>query len=179
MSEIAKKQIAELPEFYFVGVSVGFAYPHPLSGDNTCTTMLGGMRTMMNGAFPIDAGDKVQWYWDCETNCFDAQGRRYGPVADQRSEDMTRFLQNHAKDLTQDSARRKAFYDRGNGVFTNSQTDGTVTYNGKKEVAFPKSVKPRVDGSSAIFDDMRGFGKAVSGARPWEPFDIFIFRQSM
>jgi hypothetical protein len=42
MSEIAKKQIAEMPEFYFVGVSVGFAYPHPLSGDNVCTTMLGG-----------------------------------------------------------------------------------------------------------------------------------------
>ena len=32
MSEVAKKQIAEMPEFFFVGVSVGFAHPHPLSG---------------------------------------------------------------------------------------------------------------------------------------------------
>jgi hypothetical protein len=32
MSEVAKKQITEMPEFFFVGVSVGFAHPHPLSG---------------------------------------------------------------------------------------------------------------------------------------------------
>jgi hypothetical protein len=48
MSEVAKKQIAEMPEFYFVGVSVGFAYPHPLSGDNVCTTMLGGTQAFFS-----------------------------------------------------------------------------------------------------------------------------------
>ena len=44
MSQIAKKQISEMQEMYFVGVSVGFAYQHPLLGDNTCTTMLGGTK---------------------------------------------------------------------------------------------------------------------------------------
>jgi len=179
MSEIAKKQIAEMPEFYFVGVSVGFAYPHPLSGDNVCTTMLGGMRTIMNGAFPVDSGDVIQWYWEAETNCFDAEGRRLEQIADQRSDGVTAFLYTHQKNMTLDSARRKAFYERGNGVFTDSQAGGSVKYNAKKEIAYPKALKPRRNGSKAIGDGMRAFGKAISGARPFEAFDILIGRQSM
>ena len=179
MSEIAKKQIAEMPEFYFVGVSVGFAYPHPLSGDNVCTTMMGGMRTIMNGAFPVDSGDAIQWYWDAESNCFDANGCRLDPIEDQRSQGVTAFLLGHSQALARDSAKRKNFYERGNGVFTNSQTDGNVTYNGKREVAFPKPVKAGKDGKVRCGDRFRAFGKAVSGAKPYEMFDIMFGRQSM
>ena len=179
MSEIAKKQIAEMPEFYFVGVSVGFAYPHPLSGDNVCTTMLGGMRTIMNGAFEVDAGDVIQWYWDAETNCFDASGRRHDPIDDRRSHGVNAFLSGHSQALARDSAKRKTFYERGNGVFTNSSTDGNVTYNGKQNIALPKSFKPARDGRRRIGDAMRVFARAVSGARPYEMFDILIGRQSM
>jgi hypothetical protein len=179
MSEIAKKQIAEMPEFYFVGVSVGFAYPHPLSGDNVCTTMMGGMRTIMNGAFPVDSGDTIQWYWDAETNCFDSNGGRLDPIDDQRSQGVTAFLQGHSQSIARDSAKRRNFYERGNGVFTNAQVDGNVTYNGKREVAFPKSVRPGKDGKLRCGDRMRAFGRAVSGARPFEMFDILIGRQSM
>ena len=178
MSEIAKKQISEMPEMYFVGVSVGFAYPHSLSGDNTCTTMLGGMKTIVNGAFPLDAGDKIQWYWDAEQNCFDAQGRRYDPIGDVRSEGVTAFLQGHGRDLAMDSARSKQLYERGNGVFTGS-SDGTVPYNGKKELAHPKAVKTRRNGSKSLGDELRAFGRAASGARPWEAFDVMIGRQGM
>ena len=59
--DVAKKQIQEMPEFYFVGVSVGLAYAHPNSGDNMCTSMIGGMKTVMNGAFDIQGGDLVHW----------------------------------------------------------------------------------------------------------------------
>jgi hypothetical protein len=179
MSEIAKKQIAEMPEFYFVGVSVGFAYPHPLSGDNVCTTMLGGMRTITNGAFPVDPGDIIQWYWEAETNCFDAEGRRFPAIADVRSEGVSAFLQGHSQKLATDSARRKATFERGNGVFTDSQTDGNVKYNGKKDVAYPKALKARTDGKKVLGDELRTFARAVSGARPFEKFDVLIGRQSM
>ena len=179
MSEIAKKQIAEMPEFYFVGVSVGFAHPHPLSGDNTCTTMLGGMRTIMNGAFEVDAGDMIQWYWEAETNCFDADGRRFDPIADLRSQGVGTFLQGHGASMTRDSKRRKIFNERSNGVFTNAQADGTVVYNGKREVAFPKSLRPGRDGRERIGDRVRVFARAVSGARPYEFMDVLIGRQSM
>ena len=179
MSEVAKKQIAEMPEFYFVGVSVGYGFAHPLSGDNTCTSMIGGMKTMLNGAFPVDAGDMVQWYWQCETNCFDSEGRRLDPISGRRSEDVAIFLSRNEQNLTLDSARRKAFYERGNGVFTNSQTDGTVRFNGKVETAFPKSLKPRRDGKKVPGDCIRVFGRALSTARPYEMFDVLIQRQSM
>ena len=174
MSEIAKKQIAEMPEFYFVGVSVGFAYPHQLSGNDSCTTMLGGMRTIMNGAFEIDPGDEIQWYWEAETSCFDAKGRRYDPIADQRSQGITLFLQAHHQELSRDGARRKVAQERGNGILE----DGS-TFGGKREVAFPKAVKAARDGKIRIADNLRKFGRAITGAGPFEMVDIQISRQSM
>ena len=179
MSEVAKKQIAEMPEFYFVGISVGSAQAHPLSGDNTCTTMLGGLRTITNGAFPVDAGDIIQWYWSAETRCFDSEGRRLEPIGGQRSEDVSIFLSRNEQNLSLDSARRKATYERGNGVYTNSQTDSTVRYNGKLETAFPKALRTRVDGKRVPGDCIRVFARALSTARPFEPFDVLINRQSM
>jgi hypothetical protein len=64
-------------------------------------------------------------------------------------------------------------------VFTNSQNDGTVVYNAKKEIAFPKSLRPAKDGSYRLGDRMRVFGRAMSGARAYEMLDIQICRQSM
>ncbi len=179
MSEVAKKQIAEMPEFFFVGVSVGFAHAHPLSGDTVCTTMIGGMRTILNGAFEIDTGDIIQWYWAAETNCFDASGRRLDPIQEQRSQGVTTWLQTNERVGSAESSRRKAFYERGNGVFTGSQTDGTVVFNAKKEVAFPKSLRPGRDGLYRLGDRMRIFGRAMSGGKPYEMVDIMICRQSM
>ena len=184
MSEIAKKQIAEMPEFYFIGVSVGFAYPHPLSGDNVCTSMIGGMRTIMNGAFEIDTGDMLQWYWTAETNCFDSNGRRREQIGEVRSSGVNAFLQGNNGRLSSDSERRRAMYERSNGVFTTSgnQQGGdptTFVYNGKKEVAFPKSLRPGRDGQYRLSDKMRVFARAMSGARPFEMFDVMISRQSM
>ena len=137
------------------------------------------MRTVMNGAFEVDAGDYIQWYWDIETNCFDIQGRRHEAIEDRRSQGVSAFLSGHSQAMTRDSAKRKAFYERGNGVFTNSPTDGNVTYNGKQNVALPKSYKPGKDGKRRVGDFMRVFARAVSGARPFEMFDIIIGRQSM
>ena len=133
----------------------------------------------MNWAFEIDAGDMIQWYWDVETNCFDISGRRHDIIDDKRSQGVTAFLSGHSQAMARDSAKRKAFYERGNGVFANSPTDGNVTYNGKQNVAFPKSFKQARDGKRRIGDAMRIFARAVSGARPFEMVDVLIGRQSM
>jgi hypothetical protein len=179
MSEVAKKTISEMPEMFFCGVSVGHAFPSPLSGDTVCTTMIGGLRTVRNGAFEIDTGDIIQWYWGAETNMFDKNGKRYDVIPERRSASVTAYLQDRERAETGDSARRRAMSERENGVFTNSQTDGTVAYNGKREVAFPKSLRPARDGAIRLGDRMRIFGRAMSGARPWEQVDIMICRQSM
>jgi hypothetical protein len=136
------------------------------------------MRTILNGAFEVDTGDMIQWYWSAETNCFDANGRRLEPIPEQRSQGVATWLQTNDRVGSSDSARRKAFHERGNGVFTNSQTDGTVTFNAKREVAFPKSIRPGKNGVR-LGDRMRVFARAMSGARPYEMVDIMICRQSM
>ena len=173
MSEVAKKQISEMPDFYFCGYSVGFAYAHPLSGDTQCTSMIGGMRTVLNGAFEVNTGDMIQWYWEAETNCFDADGKRHDPINDRRSHAVNAFLDGHNKNLSMDEARRKAFYDRGNGAYAN------VKYDAKKEIAYPKSLKHGRDGKKRLSDQTRVFGRAMSSARRFEFFDIMICRQSM
>ncbi len=179
MSEIAKKQISEMPEFFIVGVSVGMAYAHHLSGDNVCTVMAGGMKTVMNGAFEIDTGDMLQWYWSAEESCFDKDGKRHDPITDRRSQGVAAWMAANEKTGSQDSMKRKAFYQREQGVFVGSQTDGNTNYNAKKELAYPKSLRPAKDGSYRLSDKMRIFGRAMSGARPFEPFDVMISRQSM
>jgi hypothetical protein len=141
--------------------------------------MIGGLKTIMNGPFEVDTGDVIQWIWSCETNCFDTNGKRHDPITDRRSQAVGEWLAGNDRAGSKDSAKRKAFYERGNGVFNGSQTDGTVVFNAKKEIAFPKSLRPARDGSYRLGDRMRVFGKALSGARAWEPVDIMISRQSM
>lgn len=91
---------------------------------------------------------------------------------------MSAFLQGHGRELSRDSARRKAMQEKGNGVFS-GMPDGSVSYNGKVEVAFPKSIRPRKDGVVVIGDKLRVWGRAMSGARPYEMLDVLICRQSM
>ena len=50
---------------------------------------------------------------------------------------MAAFLQGHGRELSRDSARRKAMQEKGNGVFS-GMPDGSVSYNWKVVVAFPE-----------------------------------------
>lgn len=178
--EIALKQIQEMPEFYFLGVSVGLAYAHPNSGDNVASALIGGLVTIMNGAFSIQGGDFVQWYWEAERPCFQANGHRWpeligtqpGQVA---SDDVASWLQAHHSDPSRQDEKRRKFYDRGNGNF-DSAYDGVVA--GKQQVAYPKPFRFQ-DDQERIADRMRVFGRALSSARPFEMVDIMVCRQSL
>ena len=179
-TDLAKKQIQEMPEFYFVGISVGLAYAHPNSGDNVATAMIGGLKTVLNGAFPMHCGDDVQWYWDEERPCFKTDGRRHvrtitSPQGTLCCDDVVRFLQaNH--DVDPDDDRRRKFFDRGNGNFSAPSRDGNI--KGKQRVAFPKPFRWD-DNNERIYDRRRVFARALCSARPFEPVDLMIFRQSI
>jgi hypothetical protein len=179
MSEVCKKQIIEMPEFYFVGVSVGLAYAHPLTGDNVCTAMIGGLITILNGAFDIETGDTIHWIWDIEVPCFDRQGKRHDPIPENTSHAVTQFLSHNDPKFAEDASRRKQFNERGNGVYTNQNDGGTATYNGKRLVAFPKALRPGTEGDFRLGDKLRVFGRAMSRARPFEQVDILLSRQSL
>ena len=185
-SEVAKKQIQEMPEFYFVGVSVGLAYAHPNSGDNMATAMIGGLTTIMNGAFAIQGGDLIQWYWDAERPCFQSNGQRHQeliisaqgqPGALPTSEEVSLWLQNHHADPSRQEEKRRKFNDRGNGNYSASvHYDGDV--QGKSRIAYPKPFRHQ-DEQERVADRLRIFGRALTSARPYEMVDIMICRQSM
>ena len=49
-----------------VGVATTLGYAHHNSGDTMSTVMIMGLHTTMNGAYPIEVGDEIMWYWDFE-----------------------------------------------------------------------------------------------------------------
>lgn len=171
----AKKQIQEMPEFYMVGVSVGHAFAHPNSGDNVATAMIGGLKTVLNGAFPINTGDPIQWYWEEERQCFTPTGHRREALIPSEngiitSDHVEQFVEEGVN-MGDSDENRKRFYDRHNGNFG-------PTRNGKTRVAFPKPFRYQ-DEEERIYDRLRVFAKALSNARPFEHVDIMIARQSL
>ena len=64
-------QVENLLEFYVVGVSLGTAWAHPSSGDTVASVMIGGLRTVLNGAFPIHTNDLICIYFDDERDFFE------------------------------------------------------------------------------------------------------------
>lgn len=182
-TDVAKKQIQEMPDFYFVGVSVGLAYAHPNSGDNMCTSMMGGMKTVMNGAFDIQGGDLVHWYWDVEQPCFTESGARvkerikgsegFSPTS---AEDVSNFLVSHHAEPGERDERRRKYHARENGNFSAPMYDGNIT--GKLRVALPKPFRYQ-DDEESIYDRLRIFGRAVTSARRFEMVDIMINRQCL
>lgn len=171
----AKKQIQEMPEFFMVGVSVGHAFAHPNSGDNVATTMIGGLKTVLNGAFQINTGDMITWYWEDERQCFTSTGhRRQNLIAGENgiitSDDVDRFVEEGVE-IGDTEENRRRFYDRHNGNY------GPVR-GGKTRVAFPKPFRYE-DDNERIYDRIRVFAKAMSNARPFEHVDIMIARQSL
>jgi hypothetical protein len=180
-TEVAKKQIQEMPEFYFLGVGVGVAYAHPNSGDNVASALFGGFVTIMNGAFPVMGGDMMQWYWDAETPCFQSSGHRWpdlitGSQGQPTSDDVGSWLVSHHSDPSRQEEKRRKFYDRGNGNFAPPMYDGNVT--GKQQIAYPKPFRYQ-DDDERIADRLRVFGRALSSARPFEMMDVMVCRQSM
>jgi hypothetical protein len=48
-------------EFFFSGISLTQAFAHPHTGDTALSTMIGGLKTIRNGRFPVYAGDLIMW----------------------------------------------------------------------------------------------------------------------
>eukprot|EP00961_Rhodomonas_salina_P202911 2737405-Rhodomonas_salina.2 len=65
-------------ELYFAGISLTQAFAHPHSGDTALSSMIGGLKTIQNGRFPVYANDRIMWYFEfeAENEVFDRDGRR-------------------------------------------------------------------------------------------------------
>lgn len=151
--EKATGDLADFPEFSFQGVAMTQAWATPNFGDTVGTVLVGGMMTIVNGAFPIYTGDLVQWYFDFEEGEFDEAG--------------TRVTEPKGVKLDESALSRRKFNDRNN----NFRIPG---YKGqfKQNIIFPKPMISRHYG-----DVIRVFGRCVNGGRPFEGIDVLIGSQ--
>jgi hypothetical protein len=125
-----EKKINNMLEFYFVGVSLGIAYAHQHSGDTVASVMVGGLKTVLNGAFQVilppcvcvanqshvckcvanfinqvHTNDLLMFYWDSERAFFEENGgRKDRNILQRRDGTVSMVLVSefvHANKLTQ------------------------------------------------------------------------------
>ena len=175
------KWALKLPDFRFMGFSLGLGYAHPSSGDNVVSSMIGGMMTVRNGDFPVKTGDRVMWYFYFEKPCFTETG--YRDIENVNRDDLIRPFpsqrdphrnERYIKMLMQNGVYERNNVSRPDMLKTIAQTSGKLPIALVKpyfEGFTPKTIFP--------YDKMRVFGKAVSNARPYEGVDILICTQSI
>lgn len=135
---------------------MGIGYAHEYNGDTIATVQIGGLITVLNGAWDMHTGDAVQWYVQGkEESFFDNNGGRLRQPA--RSDSHPDQRQQH--------------YMRNTGY-----TTPAYPKSGKNKIFMPKAC----DHATASFmDKQRVFAKCVSSAGPYEKVDILICTQSI
>lgn len=140
-------------EMYVVGVALGTAWAHPSSGDTVASVMVGGLKTVMNGAFPIHTNDPICIYFEDERVFFEDDGSRKSravigdfEAADndarkQVARNIAEWIHNDKlqdvkqSNLPQTSGERLrlAFHERENGNYQPTNTD--AKFVGKIQIA--------------------------------------------
>jgi hypothetical protein len=170
--------VNQLRQFIPVGYSVGHAYAHSGVGDTMASVQVGGLRTVINGEFEVQTGDLIQMYIpSVESNFFNTNGgRKHVDIANIRKPALA-AIRNTNTALHSTTKQRRDFYNRGNGMVPGSDLSARL-----KTGCF--SMKPYLEtlnenGHVYYGDKMRVFARALSSARPFEPVDIMIARQSL
>ena len=161
-------------EFQPVGYSVGRACAHGYKGDTIASVQIGGLRTVMNGAFAVQTGDLIQMYIpDAESNLFEENG---GRKHIETIADITSAIKSPTGSVQSlQEKQRQSYYSRGQGMAkTGNERVKTGMFG----------IKPYMETLNKhclqyYGDKIRVFARAVSSARPFEPVDIMIARQAM
>lgn len=179
-----------------VGVTTTQGYAHHNSGDTMSTVMIMGLHTTMNGAYPIETGDDVMWYWDFETEALDERtGQRNLPGDNYRADGTKLFYNGKEYDtVTQRNEIKNELVLAMHGVsgeYNPKAPDrGALPEAGKRRKFHDRQqvmgrkpiarIKPFVfDKNGSHPDCRRVFAVALSSARPYEMVDIRISRQSL
>lgn len=173
--EQAKKWVRSMPDFRFMGFSLGLAYAHPTSGDNVASSLIGGLLTVRNGPFRMCTGDRVQWIFFFETAMFDDMGHRNSAV--EPTESKRRMVGREGARLT-NVLKQNGVFDFDQFKTSMQEASGPASTTGKIPLAV---IKPYFEGMTPDDtyprDRMRIIGKAISNAREWENVDIMICTQ--
>lgn len=206
MYNIGISQIKNAMEHYFVGISLGMAYAHPNSGDTVASVMIGGLRTVLNGAFQVHTNDLLMFYTDDELPLFEESGARidrgimntadvkalFGHVmrfcADGTVPNGLNGFNNDTDDTSRPAKKFRngskdskmfAYYDRGNGNYSKNNPQKINVFRIK-----PYIVSKHLDGATGLpqnfpCDKNRIFGRAISNAQPYTMLDIQLSRQAI
>jgi hypothetical protein len=185
-----------------VGVTTTMGYAHHNSGDTMSTVMIMGLHTTMNGAYPVETGDDIMWYWDFETDVLDQQTGQRTMAKGWRAD--AAYLWHDATQYDTHTQRKEikaAFTAEMEAITGDYKPDGRLDggfkpdkgalphadkrrrFHDRQQVMGRKPiarVKPFVfDKNGSHPDCRRVFAVALSSARPYEMVDIRISRQSL
>jgi hypothetical protein len=79
MIDIDSKDLSKICDCGALGVALTEASASGLKSDTAGSVLVGGMITVVNGDFTVQTGDKLQFYWPFERDCFDSEGFRKLP----------------------------------------------------------------------------------------------------
>jgi hypothetical protein len=186
LSPADHSHVKTLPYFRTMGYSVGTAYAHENTGDTIASVMIGGITTVLNGAFPLQTGDRVMWYLTkAEADMFDAAGRRIPMAGNPMGrDDGDGFTHHEVKDFVERVRKQSVTLKNNTKSLSRNKVQFMKNVNGfelagneaKSEVAL---IKPFHYRFASDGDIERVFAVCISPAAPFEMVDIMISRQSM
>ena len=190
ISDMDHNRIKTIPHFRTMGYSVGTAYAHENSGDTIASVMIGGIVTVLNGAFPMQTGDPVMFYLPLEEGMFTEDGsRRTETWEDRLKNPMNIDDSGQVENFTYDMVKKYVEHRFTSNINTGkssrtSKAQSMKNLNGfelngnaaKSEVA---KIKPFHYKNASDGDYERVFAKVISPAESYDMVDIMISRQSM
>ena len=159
--------------------------------------MIGGLRTVMNGAFPVHTNDLLMFYFNEEVDLFENNGsRKHRSITGTAAPDVQTMLNylndgvataisiapvpEHAIEHTDKERLRRNYYDRANGNFNPSKPDQKINiFSIKPYIVSSHSETGTVEKQYFPSDKARIFGRAISNAQPFEMVDIQLSRQAI
>lgn len=179
------RQIASTPDFRCQGVALGQAWASHISGDTVASVMVGGVHTVQNGAFPMQTGDLVQWYFDFEEPLFESK------ATNKQGERINNGNLANGALVEGRMGRKRQYMDEktfgvGKGYGQQFQqikdTRGVVrikSYKYRPTTYLINTVPVRVSCNESHGDKIRIFAKCISGGRPYDQVDIMMMTQSL
>ena len=186
----AKLQLNTLPNMRVQGVALGTAYASPLTGDTVASVLVGGVVTVMNGAFPMHTGDQVQWYFDFEENNFRLDSELHNNTNLEYAIGSRKTIENdHSNDPDLKSnlqKRKRDYFDAHvSGQSKNSigNISGLKSGNNKFRIK-SYQLYQRQHGADTMCldhygDKSRIFAVCLGGGRPFDMVDIMLMTQSL
>lgn len=192
-TERVHRELKDMPYFIAQGFALGMAYASALSGDTVGTVLIGGMVTVMNGAFEMRAGQQVMWYFDFEESMFykattEASQQHNFPIGCRTKEKLKASLaitdseiqqvkNKTSSGITAQEKSRKDYHDRELGALDSFPVGGISAR--KHNIFLPKPYVLDSEGNEHYADKIRVFAKCISGARPFEMVDLMLMTQSL